>query len=248
MVPQSIPLTIVAPQTRRLWSLHKACPRKITERSLILWRLAVNLHFPKMFKSHWKHKGKTAENCWLLSDCSLKTPPCIKEENIVHCKLMDLTNPGMSFGVRQFHVSQTSAQKPRKKMTPVQKKTQTTNTYSVAARRAVQARCIDVFNCCSEARAGSCEVLARNFHWYPLVLPELSAGFHFDSRGDTRETWGIQPGRSRELAHKVPTLQTEIIFFSSLSIKSVMWGLFFFLSCNCISCYKQTSGWSDSTR
>lgn len=131
---------------------------------------------------------------------------------------------------------------------PGAKKTQTTNTYSVAARRAVQARCIDVFNCCSEARAGSCEVLARNFHWYPLVLPELSAGFHFDSRGDTRETWGIQPGQSRELAHKVPTLQTEIIFFSSLSIKSVMWGLFFFLSCNCISCYKQTSGWSDSTR
>lgn len=120
-VPQSIPLTIVAPQTRRLCCLHKACPRKITERGLILWRLAVNLHFPKMFKSHWKHKGKTAENCWLLSDCSLKTPPCIKEENIAHCKLTDLTSPGMSFGVRQFHVSQTSAQKPRKKMTPVQK-------------------------------------------------------------------------------------------------------------------------------
>lgn len=78
-VLQIIPLAMVASQRWKLWSLRKACPRKMTERGLILSSLAVNLHFPKTFKSHWKHKGKAAENCWLLSDCRLKIPSCIQE-------------------------------------------------------------------------------------------------------------------------------------------------------------------------
>lgn len=90
---------------------------------------------------------------------------------------MDLTNPGMSFRVKQFHVSQMSAQKPKKKMNPVQKKIpkSTTNTYSASARRAVQAQSTHELNCCSGARAGSCQALAKTFPWYPLALPELRA-------------------------------------------------------------------------
>lgn len=57
----------------------KLAQEKITEWAIILWSLAVNLYFPKMFISYWRHKGKTAENCCLLSDCSLKTPLSIKE-------------------------------------------------------------------------------------------------------------------------------------------------------------------------
>lgn len=36
-----------------------------------------------MIIAYWTHKGKTAENCCLLSDCSLKTPLSIKERKIL---------------------------------------------------------------------------------------------------------------------------------------------------------------------
>lgn len=42
--------------------------------------------------------------------------------------------------------------------------------------------------------------------------------------------WDTELGRSRELAHTVPALQTEIIFFSNLSVKSAMWGPLFFVT------------------
>lgn len=146
---------------------------------------------------------------------------------------MDITNPGMSFGVRQFHVSQMSAQKLRKKMTTVQNHppppppAKTTNTYSVSARRAVWARCTDVFNCCSEARAGSCKVLAKNIPWYPLVLPELSTEVSISTPRGCEGEMGHTAGPKRGPGTQIPALQTEIIFFSNISIKSVILGLSF---------------------
>lgn len=59
---------------------------------------------------------------------------------------------------------------------------------------------------------------------FPFLLP-----------GDVRVRWDTELGQSRELAHTVPALQTEIIFFSNLSVKSLIWKpLFFFFFCNCI--------------
>lgn len=53
---------------------------------------------------------------------------------------------------------------------------------------------------------------------FPFLLP-----------GDVRVRWDTELGQSRELAHTVPALQTEIIFFSNLSVKSLIWKpLFFF--------------------
>lgn len=147
---------------------------------------------------------------------------------------MDLTSPGMSFRVRQFHVSQMSAQKSKKKMTPVQKKTpKPTHKY--------------LFSQCQEGCAGSehsCLTAAAEQELAPAKYwQKLSPGIHlscqsseqrfpFPLPGDVGVRWDIGLGRSRELAHTVPALQTEIIFFSNLSVKSVMWGSLFF--CNCI--------------
>lgn len=85
-----------------------------------------------------------------------------------------------------------------------------------------------MFNCCSGARAGSCYVLAKTFPWYPLVLQSSEQRFPFPLPGDVGVRRDTELGRSRELAHTVPALQTEIIFFSNLSVKSAMWGPLFF--------------------
>ena len=68
----------------------------------------------------------------------------------------------------------------------------------------------------------------KTFPGIHLYCQSSAQRFPFPLPGEARERWGIQPGRSGELAHKVPALQTEIIFFSNISIKSVMWGLSFF--------------------
>lgn len=75
---------------------------------------------------------------------------------------MDLTNPTVIFGVRQFHVSnecseaQEENNHPCAKKKKIEKEKENTNLYSVLANRTAPARCTDVFNCYSEARAGSC--------------------------------------------------------------------------------------------
>ena len=153
-VPQSIPVTNVAPQRWQLWPLQKAWPRKITERGFILWSLAVNLHFPKMFKSHWKHKGNTAENCWLLSDCSLKNPPRIKEGKYSSLKAYGSHQPSDElWGSSNFIFHRSPGRKwllCKKKKNKLQIPIQSVpeGLYGLSA--------LDVFNCCSEARVGSC--------------------------------------------------------------------------------------------
>lgn len=148
-----------APQRWQLCSLHKACPGNITEWGIILWSLAVNLHFPKMLISYWRHKGKTAENCYLLSDCSLKTTPSIKEGK--YCSLQaygshqsrdELQGQAISGFTDKCLEAQEENDPSAKNKTP----NQPTNTYSACARRAVQAQGTHEFNCCSGARAGSC--------------------------------------------------------------------------------------------
>lgn len=136
---------------------------------------------------------------------------------------MDLNNPGMSFGVRQFRVSQMSAQKPGKNMTPVQKNpSKRTNTYSASARRAVWAQCTDVFNCCSKKELAPAKYWQKTFPGIQLYCQSSAQRFPFLLPRDTRARWDIQPGQRGELACKAPALQTEIIFFSNISIKSVM--------------------------
>lgn len=140
---------------------------------------------------------------------------------------MDLTNPGMSFGVRPFHVSQTSVHNPWKKMTPMQKKTKTNQNQNPQVPIPSEGGRLHRLGALMCLTAAVKQELAPTKSWQKtftgihLSCQSSAQRFPLPLPRDTRARWGTQPGQSRELAYQVPAIQTEIIFFSKISIKSV---------------------------
>lgn len=214
------------PQRWQLCSLHKACPGKITEWGIILWFLAVNLHFPKMFISYWRHKGKTAENCCLLSDCSLKTPLSIKEGKYCSPQVYGSHQSRDEFQGQTISCFTDECSKAQEENDPgAKKKSQNQPQTPPQPGPGGLCRLRELISLTAAveqelAPAKYWQKLSPGIHLY---CQSSEQRFPFPLPGDVRVRWDTELGQRRELAHTVPALQTEIVFFSNLSVKSVMW-------------------------
>lgn len=211
-----------APQRWQLRSLHKACPGEITEWGIILWFLAVNLHFPKMLISYWRHKGKTAENCCLLSDCSLKTPLSIKEGK--YCSLQvygshqsrdELQGQTISCFTDECSEAQEENEPGAKKKSQNQPQTPIQPVPGGLCRlRALMSLIAAV-----GARAGSCQALAKTFPWYPLALPELRAEVSISTPRGCEGEMGHRAGPKKGAGTHSPCLADRDCFLFQLICK-----------------------------
>lgn len=150
---------------------------------------------------------------------------------------MDLTNPTVIFGVRQFHVSNECSEAQEENNHPCAKKKKNRNKKKKKTLTSIQSLptglhpliALMCLTATVKQELAPAKSWQKPFPGIHLYCQSPAQRFPSPFPGDTRARTGTQLGRSREQAPRVPTLQMESVFFSNISVKSVKWGTFFAL-------------------